>query len=190
MFHHLAYMGLVQIIMLGSFFTGVFYFSLYDNGSNINQKIKETKTKIEEVSASLSKEQANLKNAIEFKEKAERDGDLVQSFLNYLPNQQTAIDIFGFITKEAKVAGIDIMSKRDNGVYEMKNYDALKVNLRVKGSFSQVLFFLSRLTHQKRIMVIENIDINIPNTSSKQIQASMNIYAYRYKVSSKEKEDK
>ena len=169
-----------QLIVFGSILTGVFYFSLYNDGSALERQIKEVRTQVQGADKNLKTKQDELARLIQFKADLEVDEKAIGGFLAYIPEEMTAIDMFRFITKEAKLSGVNIEDKRDNGVDEKDMFYSLKISLRISGSFSQIVFFLSKLTAQKRILLVDSIQVE-NSGSDELVQASMDIYAFRYK---------
>ena len=186
--YDIANMGFIHIVVFGSFFMGIYYFSFFDNGKKEEAAIEQLRQEINQTEEGIKKKKVALKDILEFKSIIEKEKETVDHFLSYIPNEQTAVDVFQFLTSEAKSTGVNINDKKDEGVETLDIYDALKVNLTVSGAFSQVLLFLSRLTAQKRILVVKQINMNIPSSTNQWIEASMTIYAYRYKGEAKDEE--
>lgn len=185
-----VHMGIVQIVTLGGFLLGVFYFSLYNDGSLVKKQTAEIQTQTQAMDKKIQEQRKEIEERMDFKQLVEREGRVIQYFLSYIPNDYTAIDIFHFLTQEAKNAGINIEDKSDQGVESGEFYDALKVSIRVAGSFSQVLLFLSRLTAQKKILVVDKISMSLSNEDDQGILATMIVYAYRYKEDEEKEEGK
>lgn len=179
------------MITLGSFFMGMYYFTFYDDGFYLKKKTAEFHTQVQNTDKKIQKQKDEITSLLNYKKAIEREARAIQYFLSYIPNEYTAIDVFQFLTQEAKNAGINIEDKADQGVKDGEFYDALKVHVRVEGSFSQVLLFLSRLTAQKKILVVNDINLSLSSGEDDQwITASMTVYAYRYKESEEEDGEK
>ena len=189
---NIALMGVMQIVVLGSFLLGIYYFTFYNDGSYLKKKTAEIQTQIKTADQKILKQKEEVARLINFQKSLEREARAIQYFLSYIPNEYTAIDVFHFLTREAKNAGINIEDKSDQGVEDGELYDALKVNVRVAGSFSQVMLFLSRLTAQKKILVVKNINFSLISGEGdqKRVTANMTVYAYRYKEQQKPAEEK
>ena len=186
----IALMGFIQIITLGGFFTGIYYFTFFDDGSLLKKQTAEVHTQVQAADQKIKKQKDEITKLLNYKEAVEKEARAIQYFLSYIPNEYTAIDVFQFLTQEAKNAGINIEDKRDQGIQDGKFYDALKVHVRVAGSFSQVLLFLSRLTAQKKILVVNDITLALSKEKDEEwINASLTVYAYRYKESKEEKKE-
>ena len=177
----IAHMGLMQIITLGGFLVGGYYFAFYNDGSLLKKQTAEIQTQIQNVDKKIQNQKQEIEERINFKELMEKEARVIQYFLSYIPNDYTVIDVFHFLTREAKSAGINIEDTTDQGVEDGKFYDALKVSVRVAGSFSQILLFLSRLTSLKKILVVSDVSMSLSKEDEQGIFATMNVYAYRYK---------
>ena len=166
---------------------GVYYFTFYDDGSWLKKQTTEVHTQIQAADRKIQKQKDEITRLLNYKKAVEQEARAIQYFLSYIPNEYTAIDIFRFLTREAKNAGINIEDKADQGVQDGEFYDALKVHVQVAGSYSQVLLFLSRLTAQKKILVVNNINLALTREKDEEwINASMTVYAYRYKEKKEE----
>ncbi|MCZ0931837.1 MAG: type 4a pilus biogenesis protein PilO, partial [Oligoflexia bacterium] len=108
---------------------------------------------------------------------------VIKFFLNYIPASLTFTEISSLVNKQALSSGVNIESKEDNQFEnpgENTEYDILNLKLKVSGSFSQIMFFLSKLTDQNRLLVVNKIDLNI-SSEAKQIMSNINLLAYRYR---------
>ena len=189
---NIALMGVMQIVVLGGFLLGMYYFTFYDDGTYLRKKTAEVQTQVKIADQKIQKQKEEVARLVNFQKSLEREARAIKYFLSYIPNEYTVIDVFHFLTQEAKSAGINIEDKSDRGVEDGDIYDALKVNVKVAGSFSQVLLFLSRLTAQKKILVVKEINFTLVNSegNQKRITANMTVYAYRYKEQKPDEEKK
>lgn len=179
----------MQILVFGSILTGGFYFSFYNNGAALMKQIQTEESQLKKAEEELRIKKEELKRLIQFEEDLKRDEKSIGIFLDYIPEKMTTFEMFRFITQEAKISGVNIEDKTDHGVDEKEMVSALKASLRVSGSFQQVVFFLSKLTAQKRILVVDKIQIKSVE-KSQQVMAFMDIYAYRYKTNLPSEEEK
>lgn len=181
-------LNFVQIVVFGGILTGGFYFTLYNDGSVLMKQIEAENKRFKKVEEKLRIKKEELKRLIQFEEDLKRDEKSIGVFLDYIPEKMTTFEMFRFITQEAKLSGVNIEDKTDHGVEEKEMISALKASLRVSGSFQQIVFFLSKLTAQKRILVVDKIQIKSVE-KAQQVIASMDVYAYRYKIISPEKKE-
>ena len=179
-FYDLAGFGLAQIIIFGCFFMGGFYFFKYDDGSSLRQETVAVQENIKKMEVDIRSQEAELKKAEEFKEALAKEAQNVNYLLNYLPNELSPVDIFSILTKEARSTGVNIEDKRDSPLETGEYYDTLKIHLTVKGSFSHVLSFMSQLTDQKWILVVNTVAMS-EESKDGGLKANLDISAFRYK---------
>ncbi|MCY4321371.1 MAG: type 4a pilus biogenesis protein PilO, partial [Bdellovibrionaceae bacterium] len=117
-----------------------------------------------------------------FEQEIENNKKVIKFFINYIPASLTFAEVSSLVNKEASSSGVNIESKEDSqyqGGNENTDYDVLNLKLRASGSFPQIMFFLSRLTSQKRLLIVDNINLSsTPN--SEEIMSDINLLAYRY----------
>lgn len=186
----IANFKIVQIIVFGSLFLGIYYFTLYDDGSHLRASIADTQTNIDQVSAKVNKKKEEIKNIKIFEKEILNQEDVVKQFLNFIPGSLTFTEVSALLFKEAKLAGINIEVKKDEQVdkKEDSEYRTLKVRLTIRGAFSQILLFLSKLTNQKRMLVVNNIEMRMDRGNGL-IGADLLVSAYRYEKQAKKTED-
>ena len=188
----LAHFQVAQIIVLGGFGLGVFYFTAYDDGTNLREVIADAQNQVKQTEKEVSKVRAEIDNVKLFELEVSNNKKVIKYFLNYIPASLTFTELSSLVNRQALSSGVNIESKEDNKEFndetDQKEYDTLNLKLRVSGSFSQIMFFLSKLTEQKRLLVVNKIDLNLLS-ESKQIMSDINLLAYRYKGSIEKPEE-
>ncbi len=180
-FYDLAGAGLIQIVVFGCLLAGGVYFFKYDKGDSARAGIEAVKGNIEKMKLEVRSQKGDLQKIEQFKNSVANKERSVNYLLNYLPNELSPVDIFSVLTKEARSAGVDIEDKRDSPVEKGEIYDILKLHVTVKGSFSQVLSFMSRLTDQKWILVVDKVEMRLA-AQGEELRANLDIFAFRYKT--------
>ncbi len=186
----LAHFGLIQIVVFGGFFLGVYYFTLYNDGSALQKSRADIQAGIQQTEAQVKKTQQELLDIKAFEKEVLNQEEDVKYLMNFIPSSLTFTDISDLLINEAKSSGVNIGLKRDESIdqKEGEEYHTLNVKLSVNGSFSQILLFLSKLTNQKRILIVHDIDMRV-NRQTRLIEADMSISAYRYKGDQEEEKD-
>lgn len=169
----------------------VYYFSLYDNGSALENQIQATKTQL----TASENELENLKKAVEdaerFKQTMATLGTEMERILLAIPSQLTSMELMKIISTEAKSVGVDIKnlagqagtasSAKDTKQF----YEAVTVEVTISGSYNQVMMFLSNLTRLDKILIAKNLTLDIAQmgpagSNSPVINMKGLIEAYRY----------
>lgn len=181
-FFDIARFKFIQILVFGAVFLGVYYFTLYDDGSFLNTQIEGVQNQINQSEGKVKEKEEELRNVREFEKEILAEEDVIKHFLNFIPESLTYTDLSALLIKSAKITGVNIELKRDeetNVNTESSEYETLKIELTINGSFSQIMFFLSKLTSQRRILILKKINMQIHENRS--IKANLSVLAYRYK---------
>ena len=185
---NISNLSLAQIIVFGCLSMGGYYFFMYNDGSQLRQSISDAEGKSQQIDTGIKKKETELKNLKDFKKEVSLKEKSVNYFLNFIPNQLSSIDVFSLLNREAKDTGINIEDKKDQPSLREESYEILRIKLKVSGAFPQVVLFLSRLTNQKRVLIVNNVSISVAD-NKKSILADLDIFAFRYhEKKEKEKE--
>ena len=171
----------IQIFVFGSFFMGVYYFSFYNDGEFLRKEIEAVKVNIQTAQQNIDKTKIKIDNILVFKSEVETKQEIVKALINYTPESITFNEVSTIITNEALVSGVNIESKRDGSVDDIPdtNYQTLNVEIELLSSFSQLMGFLSKLTQQKRILIVQTIEIKIDQDKDF-VLTRIQLLAYRY----------
>ena len=188
--YDIANLSFIQIIVFGGLFLGLFYFTMYDNGNSLKKSIEATRAENQQVSAQVRKKKKEMTDIKLFQREISTQEEAVNYFLNFIPSDLTFTDVSALLNKEAKTSGVNINLKQDERVTQMEgtDYHILNVRLTVSGAFSQILLFLSKLTDQKQVLIVDKIGMKV-NRTTELVEADLNISAYRYQPKEEEEEE-
>ena len=177
----LAHFQLAQIIVFGGLALGVFYFVGYDDGTVLRRSIEDVKIQVKKAEEEVTKVNAEVERVKLFEVEVANNKKAIKFLLNYIPASLTFTEISYLVNKQAQSSGVNIESKEDAQIIDKESaeYNTLNIKLQVSGSFSQIMFFLSKLTAQERLLVVNRVSMNI-SSQSKQILSNFNLLAYRY----------
>ena len=184
-----AHFQLAQILVFGSLLLGGYYFTLYDDGSELRETIQTIQTDTRRAEAQIEQTEKEIEDVKIFEKEILAEEESVKYFLNFVPNTLTFTEVSTLLIKEAKSSGVNISLKKDKIVNQEEDseYHTLNIGLTISGSFSNILLFLSKLTAQKRILIVNNIDMTV-NRQNQLIESVLDISAYRYQeIDKKEK---
>ncbi len=176
-----------SIIILNIGLSGLYYFFKYDKGESIKNEIKSLEGQKNAVQKKINDLKASLNNLQEMDKAMNSMGTEVNKLLEFIPNKVTSSMILNHLNIQAKSAGVDLEDINNRGGSEIKNfYEKLKISVTVKGLFTQVLIFLSKLTSLTEVVTVENFDLTEVQQRGQQIgglkevKMRMDIYGYRY----------
>lgn len=177
----------IQIVVFGCLTMGGVYFFAYDDGKGLQKEISKLRKDITKAEKSLIKKKEEFADIQEFKRNIEGQKEVINSLLNYIPNQIAPIDVFTLLNNQAKATGVNIEDKKDKPSLEHEDYEILETSLKVRGVFTQILVFLSHLTGEKRMLVVDDLSIEKEKTSST-VSATFSVFAFKFKEKSSEEE--
>ena len=186
-FRSFAQLSIGVVILVSGMFAGLYYMLKYDNG----QSIKNATHALEKEKNVVQKDIDSLK--LELKQLQEMDramnlmGEEINKFLQYIPQKLTSAMILNHLNIHAKASGVNlenIISHRAIEKHEF--YEKIKVSVTVKGLYTQVLVFLSKLTGLTEIVSVEHFALTEVQGKGKyvgglnEVTMKMDIYGYRY----------
>ena len=185
--------SIIQVVVFGAFLMGLYYFSFYNDGSSWIKEIQNIKNQAQTVQTNIKKAQMEINEARVVKEEIEKNARIVEALLKFTPGTLHFNQINAILTRQAKLTGVNIESKKDANVEDVPDseYQTLSVELKLTSSFPQLMTFLASLTQQKLILIVKSINVNINQNTSGVIESQLKLIAYRYippKPESKEEE--
>ena len=185
-----ADLSLVLIIVFSGCIAGVYWLVWYDKGTSISSQISSINNQKTKLSTEVKGLRGKLKNLKEIDVTVNEMGSEFEKFLQFIPNQLTSLKIMNHLNKSARDSGVDLQGIRSHRATRLKKdefYEKVKINVTVKGFFSQILSFLSKLTGLPEIITVETFVINQLGGSSRkrtgtldEVQIKMDIFGYRY----------
>ena len=182
-FRIFSQLGIGVVIILSGGVAGVYYVLKYDHGENIQTEIKSLEEQQEKTKISIEDAKKELLNLQEMDKAMNLMGDEINKFLKFIPDKVTSSMVLNYLNEEARSAGVELENITNHKVSEKQEfYEKLKVSVTVRGLFTQILIFLSKLTSLKEIITVESF--NMENLSQKkgrnEVKIRMDIYGYRY----------
>ncbi len=178
----IANFGIIQLLVFGGLFVGIFYFTSYNDGSHIKKAIEDIESNIQKVSKQNQQKQKEIQDVKMFEKEIMAQEKDVKFLLDFIPKSLTYTDISNLLITTANRSGVNIDVKQDQKVEsrEDSEYHILSIQLAVSGAFSHILLFLSKLTDQRRMLIVNNVTMRVER-ETQLIKADLNISAYRYK---------
>jgi Tfp pilus assembly protein PilO len=183
-------------LILGVFFTSLYYFFFYDSGDKQTKAIAQAKVEINAQKKALSEVSAKLDHAHEYQRSAAEMGEALNKLLAYIPENFRTQDFMKIVSEQAKAAGLNInhvaevQNMDQRGEKQHPDFEALAVTVELEGTFAQQMSFLASLTKEKQIFIVEKFALDLdtaqaqkqnPNeVESPLLNFKAEIHAYRY----------
>lgn len=187
-----ARLTMVRALILGAFIASLYYFFIFDAGTTQQSSIASMRADIVSQQKQLTEVSQKLDRAIEYQRSAAEIGEALNKLLAYIPENFRLQDFMKTVSEEAKVAGLNIIrvSENHNSNYnsaKRTDFEELAVSVELQGTFAQHMTFLSNLTKQKQIFILQKftMDRDQNNGAGNEMEVPIlsfkgEIHAYRY----------
>ena len=187
----LARLTLLRAFVMGLFLMGLYYVMMYDNGDAQRAMILKSQSDIQRVQSELDQVTASLERAKSFQSASQGLGSSIQKLLSFIPENFRMGQLMKMISQEARVAGLDLKSMQpivvpqgtNNAGKALVEFEEIGAQLELRGTFTQILSFLSSLTEKKQIFLFEKIKIFKAMGASGEerlITLTAEVHAYSY----------
>ena len=174
-------------ILLSAGFAGFYYLYKYDNGKSLQEEIVKLDKQKQEIEVKIEEANIELTRFHETDEVLNDIGNEINKFLEYIPNKLTSAMILNRLNTYSKSSGVDMEDINNHPIAEQKDfYEKLKITMTIRGVYTQVLVFLSKLTSATEIITVEDFTIREVRDRERtgglftEVTMRMDIYGYRY----------
>lgn len=183
-----ANLSIFFVILLSGAITGGYRFLKYDEGDSIKTQIQEINVNKDQTQAKIANLKLELKALQETDILVNKMGDEINNFLRFIPSRLTSAMILNHLNNTAKSTGVNVENITNyDFVRKEEFYEKLKVSVTIKGIFSNVLLFLSKLTGLTEMITVESFamdsvrgraDVSVHGLE--EVKVRMDIFGYRY----------
>jgi Tfp pilus assembly protein PilO len=177
----------------------VYYFSVYDDGSGLQNQIKAAREELNKNTTEIAKIKTAMADAERYQQTMAQLGAEMEKITKAVPAQLSSFDLMKIVSNEAKTLGVQINSLRAKEAFRAtENKDAIfepvGVDIELTGTYNQVMEFMSSLTRLDKIVSIKSFNLSSRIDSGRKGDPSptMNFKAelsgYRYLESKDEAE--
>ena len=181
----LKQLGIEKAILIGIVLTFVYYFALYDNGDVLETSLLTNAAMVQQKTKELEVMQRTLADAKKHQEVAAKLGKDLEQVLSAVPQEYNSVELMKLISSEAKTVGLNILSLTGSeglAADPGKNFVPIQVTVSLRGTFNQVMMFLSNLTKVGKVILTKNLTLTsaVSAGTSPSMGFSTTLEAYRY----------
>lgn len=187
----LAALSTQRLLLLGLFLAGVYFVTLYDDGSAIKTQISNIDSQLQ---LQLQKEKETDKALQEVEKIRATVGELSEQFRivsQALPSEIQMSDIIREVDRVAQISGVIIKSKEPRANVSHGYYEEIPLHIVMQGSFSEMGLFLYNIASVERMMKAKDFSmtrLSIDKTMSGKLLFEGQVVSYRF-VGEKTKAD-
>lgn len=160
----------VRALVLGLFFSALYYYFVYDNGDTIVRNTVSAQHEIDATQKQIKELTDKLDRAHEYQRSAAEMGEALNRLLSYIPEDFRPQDFMKLVSEEAKIAGLNIIRISEGNQNQNQNkkveFEELVVSVEFQGSFAQQMTFLANLTKRKQIFILDKFTLTKDQSAS------------------------
>lgn len=151
-------MTLSVAIAVGLVVGALYYFLIFDEGTEIEDQIQNLKATNNANKSKLERTQKAIANGDSFEKDFARMGLQYKKALSYLPNEMSISELMRVISLEAKSAGSNLVKVTPGQKVEKRDfYEELSIDVVLEGTFGELMSFLVGISHVPRILSLQKL---------------------------------
>ncbi len=160
----------------------MYYVFKYDKGESVQSEINDLETQKQTAQQKVEELKGELNRLQDMDKAMNLMGDEINKFLKFIPDKVSSSMILNHLNEKARSSGVELENIVNHRVSEKKEfYEKLKVSVTVRGLFTQILIFLSKLTSLTEIITVESFTMEeLAQKGRREVKMRMDIYGYRY----------
>lgn len=178
--------------IIGLIAAGLCYFFVFNDAPKLNSELKRVTAENKNYVNELNKLKQSISEAQKYQRTKEELGETINKIVKFIPQDLNESKMTIKLTSAANEAGVNILNvqKGQTTREQMKKglYKEIPVNIKLEGTFSQIMKFLSSLTKLDNIVTIKKFDLSKSRSQKGAglIEFTSTFVGYRYM----EKEEK
>ncbi len=168
-----------KAFIIGLAICGVFYFTLYDDGSAVESQIAAIGGQLKTEEAKKKDTDATLKQVREMQDKVGRLSTQYQEISRRLPSALYSIDINKSIDGFARNAGVNVKSKKPGENVRKEVVEEVPVEVSLEGTYSELAQFVYLVSSAERMSRVKNIVITDPGSGAKKLKFDGQVVGYK-----------
>lgn len=170
-----------------------YYYFIFDSGAALDAQVESARGQMAEREALLRKTQAAVRDAKKFEEDLKAITEEFEGLVSYMPTESTVNETMSDVSREANAAGIMVEKiETTRRIEKVEFYETNRIDLKMKGTFSQLVHLLARMSRLPRLLTLDKIDIRVRSTDENgiaQLGVDTTLVTYRYIGDSKNSKD-
>lgn len=162
----LAVMTMQRVAMIGVALAVVYYFTMYNDGSQIEANIQKVQADIQQEEGKAREAEAALKEVERVRAAVGALGEQFRVVSQALPSEVQMADIIRTVDTVSKTAGVSVKSKEPQAVINHEYYEEIPLKISMQGTFSEITMFLYYISSLERVMRVKSFVISVPQAQS------------------------
>jgi type IV pilus assembly protein PilO len=163
----LAVMTMQRVAMIGVALAVVYYFTGYNDGSQVEASIQKVQADIQAAEGQAREAEAALKEVERVRAAVGALGEQFRVVSQALPSEVQMADIIRTVDTVSKTAGVSIKSKEPQSVINHDYYEEIPLKISMEGTYSEITMFLYYISSLERVMRVKSFVIAVADTRNR-----------------------
>jgi len=183
---------MLYFVIMGTVFGSFYYFSMFNNGENLEAQIQSKSAMLEKATSDLADTNRVIADKTQFQQEFQEVSDKFRAAIEYLPETFNVQELLKQISDEARASGVNLVSVKPRNPEQKEFYEELSMDIELEGPFSLLTTFLAYMSKQNRIVNVKNINIDFKQMIDSVPRLTMKgtLQSYRYKKPPEKPNDK
>ncbi|MCC6277466.1 MAG: type 4a pilus biogenesis protein PilO [Oligoflexia bacterium] len=169
--------------LVGAGLAAALYFTYGSEAEKLRPQILSLKDQVAKAKAKLKETKDRAQNRETFQNEMESVSVTLRQALEYLPKELDVQDLLRKVYSEARTSGVELSVFKPKDPTPKDFYDELLMDIKLKGTYPQLVTFLGNVSKIPRIINIRNVIIGSPKfiDGYPMMEMSGTLVGYRYK---------
>ncbi len=172
-----------KCLLIGAVIAIIYYFFSFDEGQNIKSQIKTSHDELAQKQKEIDKIDASMKNKEKFELENKKLFENMKEFERYFTPSITSNVLLKKISEYAEQSSTIVNSLNPGQPYEeFPDYLEKVIFIDISGQYHNLMDFISKLTHMKRVVNFEDMTLKVENEGNTPIvNLKMDLVVYNIK---------
>lgn len=177
-----AALSLQKALFVGLGLTAFWYFSMFDDGQSLQNRIDKTAADIKIEKNKEKDADAALKEITMVKASLGSLADQFKIVSAQLPTDIQMSEIIRTVDKVSKATGLNVKTKEPKNSIKQDLVEVLPLSVSAEGSYSEVTSFFYYLSSLERIVRVKGFKMTAPTDirKSKKLQLAAEVVSYKF----------
>ncbi len=183
----LASFSFQKCLVISAILGGIYYMTMFDDGSSIQAQINETEKKVAEQQSLAQRSEAALKEVEQVRATVGALSEQFKTVSQALPSEVQMTDIIRTVDFVSRKSGVSIKTKEPKPVVNKEYFEEIPLRITLEGTYAEVTTFLFLLASTERIMKVSNfnvtappVDKSKPNSGNGRLAFEGQVISYRF----------
>lgn len=172
-----------KTVGMGVLAAAMYYFLAYNDGSGLMLQQQNAVQTLAESQRQLEETKAVAADAVRFENDIKQVTEQFKKLTEFMPAKQSLADVLTLISKAATKVNVNLTKVEPQSASERGEfYETSRVKIQLLGGYSEIVSFLSELTHLPRLFTLEKVKLQADSSQvdKSRVMFEADLVMYRY----------